>query len=163
MPRTCTICRHAKRDAIDRALIERHPFRSIADQYAVSKSALIRHHDDHIPAGLAKARNATEVANADDLLAQVRDLRDRALGILQKAESTDNLRAAVAAIREARGCLELLARLAGELRDGQTVNILISAEWREVRSAVADALAPFPEARVSVSAALARLDGDAGA
>ena len=75
MPRTCTICTHDKRPDIDQALVERRPFRTIADRFAVSKTALIRHHDDHLPASLMRAQKAAEAAQADALLAQVVDLR----------------------------------------------------------------------------------------
>jgi hypothetical protein len=154
MPRTCTICAHDKRPAIDEALVARKPFRTIADQYSVSKTALIRHHDDHLPTALVKAQAAREAADADALLAQVVDLRDKAFGIFDKAEGSDDLRAAVGAIREARGCVELLAKLAGELKDAPTVNIVVSAEWLTVQAAVLMALAPHPEARLAVAGAL---------
>jgi hypothetical protein len=75
MPRTCTICAHKTRPDIDRALVERRPFRDIAAQYKVSTSALVRHSDDHLPSSLLKAQAAREAANADALLAQVVDLR----------------------------------------------------------------------------------------
>ena len=130
MPRRCTICIHASRSDIDQALVKRQSFRNIAAQFEVSTSALVRHHDDHLPASLVKAQEAAEAAQADDLLAQVVDLRDKALGVLGKAEKSDDLRTAVSAIREARGCVELLGKLAGQLKDAPTVNILVSAEWR---------------------------------
>ncbi len=157
MARKCTICGHKKRDDIERTLIERQPFRSIADRFTVSKSALIRHHDDHLPASLVKAHEAAEVARADDLLAQVRDLRDKALGILAKAESTDDLRAAIAAIREARGCLELLGKLAGELKDAPTINVILMPEWRTLQTVILTALEPHHDARLSVMTALGNL------
>ncbi len=97
MPQVCTICGHTSRSKIDRALVERQAFRAIARQYKVSKDALIRHHDDHLPAALVKAQQAAEAAQADALLAQVVDLRDKALGVLDKAEGSDDLRAAVSA------------------------------------------------------------------
>ncbi len=78
MPRVCTVCTHEKRAEVDQALIVRQPFRTIAGQYGVSKSALLRHHDDHLPAALVRAQEATEAAQADALLAQVCDLRDAA-------------------------------------------------------------------------------------
>jgi hypothetical protein len=158
MPRTCTICAHDKRPTIDEALVARRPFRTIADQYSVSKTALIRHHDDHLPSSLMKAQSAREAANADALLAQVVDLRDKALSVLEKAEGSDDLRAAVSAIREARGCVELLAKLAGELKDAPTVNIVVSAEWLTIQALVLTALEPHPEARLSVASALGGLD-----
>ena len=97
MPRKCTICGHKSRSQIDRALVERQPFRTIAHQFKVSKYALLRHSDDHLPSSLVKAQQATEAAQADALLAQVVDLRDKALGVLDKAEGSDDQRAAVSA------------------------------------------------------------------
>ena len=128
--------------------------RHIAAQHRVSTSALVRHSDDHIPADLTKAQAATEAAQADDLLAQVVDLCDKALGILSKAEASDDLRTAIAAIHEARGCVELLGKLAGQLRDAPTVNVFLTAEWREVQTAVLMALEAHPDARVALAAAL---------
>ncbi len=121
----------------------------------MSKTALLRHHDDHLPAALVKARSAAEVAHADDLLAQVRDLRDRAFGILEKAESANDRRVALAAIREARGCVELFGKLAGELKDAPTVNVVMTTEWQQAQVAILAALEPHREARLAVAAALA--------
>jgi hypothetical protein len=157
MPRTCTVCTHKQRSAIDAALVGREPFRHIAAQYKVSTSALVRHSDDHLPASLLKAQAAREAADADALLAQVVDLRDKALSVLEKAEGSDDLRAAVSAIREARGCVELLAKLAGELKDAPTINLVLSAEWLTVQAAVLTALGPHPEARLAVAGALGNI------
>ncbi len=158
MPRRCTVCTNKKRTAIDKALVARERFRTIADQFGVSKSALLRHHDDHLPAALVKAQAATEAAQADALLAQVVDLRDKALGVLDTAQGSEDLRAAIGAIREARGCVELLAKLAGQLKDAPTVNILVSAEWQGLQAAILDALGPHVEARLAVAAALADME-----
>ncbi len=158
MPRRCTICTHKSRPKIDQALVERRAFRAIARQYSVSKDALMRHHDDHLPASLVRAQNATEAAQADALLAQVVDLRDKALGVLEKAEKSDELRTAVSAIREARGCVELLAKLAGELKDSPTINVILMPEWRQLQAAILAALEPHVEARLAVASALTELE-----
>ncbi len=158
MPRRCTVCTHDKRDDIDQALVARQPFRHIAAQHRVSTSALVRHHDDHIPAALVKAQEATEAAQADNLLAQVVDLRGRAISILDTAVATEDLRVALGAIREARGCLELLGKLAGQLQDGPTVNILVSAEWRGLQTVILKALEPHAAARLAVAEALATVE-----
>ena len=159
MPRTCTVCRHAKRHEIDAALVERRPFRDIAGQHDVSKSALVRHFDDHLPAALVKAKEAIDTAHADTILGQVRDLRDRALTVLGTAEGAGDLRTALAAIREARGCLELLGKLAGELQDGASVNVFVSAEWLQVQAVILSALDPHIDAKLAVAAALANMGG----
>ncbi len=158
MPRVCTICTHKNRAAIDKALVERQAFRAIARQHNVSKDALLRHHDDHLPAALVKAQDATEAAQADALLAQVVDLRDKALGVLDTAQESEDLRAAIGAIREARGCVELLAKLAGQLKDAPTVNILVSSEWQGLQAVILQALEPHATARLAVAEALTTVE-----
>ncbi len=158
MPRVCTICTHKKRAKIEKALVARNPFRDIAGQYQVSKSALVRHHDDHLPAALVKAQAAAEAAQADALLAQVVDLRDKALDVLDTAQGSEDLRSALGAIREARGCVELLAKLAGQLKDAPTVNLILMPEWRQLQAAILEALGPHREARLAVAAALADVE-----
>ncbi len=112
----CTICQHPERGSIDRALLEAEPYRGIARRFGASASAVYRH-SEHLPRNLVQAREAAEATRADDLLGQVRDLQRRTLGVLTQAESTGDLRAATGAIREARGCLELLGKLAGQLAE----------------------------------------------
>ncbi len=158
MPRRCTVCTHDRRADIDQALVARRSFRYIAGQYGVSKSALVRHHDDHLPAALVKAQEATEAAQADALLAQVVGLKDRAISILDTAEAEEDLKAAIAAIREARGCVELLAKLAGQLQAAPTFNLVLMPEWRELQAAILAALGPYTEAKLAVAEALATVD-----
>lgn len=57
--------------------------------------------------------------------------------------------------------LELLAKLDGKLQQEGTTNIVISAQWLELRAVIIQALAPYPEARVAVSRVLLEVD-DAG-
>ena len=161
MPRTCTVCRHANRADINKALVARTPFRDIARQHSVSKDALLRHHDDHLPASLVRAQRAREATQADELLAQVVELRDHALRILGEAEGDKNWPATIAAIREARGSVELLAKLAGQLADAPTVNIILSAEWLAVQTGILAALKPYPDARLAVAASLESHNGHA--
>ena len=128
-------------------------FPALVAKYRVSKDALSRHKANHLPATLVKAQEAQEVAQADDLLEEVRSLQGRALGILDKAEDAGDLRTALGAIREARGNLELLAKLLGEL-DERTVNVLITPEWLQLRAVVVGALEPHLEARRAVLRAI---------
>ncbi len=151
MPRTCTICTHPERPAIDAALVAGTANRRIAAQHAVSEQAVRRHQAEHVPAKLAKAQEAREVAQADDLLRDVRVLRGKAVALLLKAEQAGDLRTALAGVREARGCVELLAKLAGELDERPVVNVLVAPEWLGVRAALLEALTPYPEARAAVS------------
>ena len=139
-------------------LIAGVPLRTIADRFAVSKTALIRHKDAHLPPSLLKAKEAREVARADDLLSQVRDLQSRALAILESAEASGEHRTALAAIAEARRNLELLGKLAGELDERPVVNVLISAEWIAIRTVLLEALMPHPQASTAVAERLVELE-----
>jgi hypothetical protein len=158
MPRSCTICEHPDRDSIDRQLVGDSSNLSISALFGVSESAVRRHKANHLPAKLVMAQAAEEVAQADDLLDQVRDLHARTLAILDAAESTSQHRTALSAIREARSNLELLAKLLGELDERPQVNILISPT---VQTAIIAALGPYPEARLAVADALRGLEDGA--
>jgi hypothetical protein len=154
MPRTCTVCGHPECEAIDRALVAGESTGKISGRYrTIDERALRRHRANHLPAALARAKEAEEVAVADDLLGQVRDLQERALAILDKAEGSGELRTALGAIREARSNLELLAKLLGEL-DERPINVLISPQWLELRTVIVTALEPHPQARGAVLSAL---------
>jgi len=155
MPRACTVCTHPSRERIDRELVSGAPNRAVASLCDVSEAALRRHKANHLPASLAKAQDAGEVAEADDLLAQVRGLQTRTLAILGAAENSMQHRTALSAIREARSNLELLAKLIGELDDSPTVNILIAPT---VQVAILKALEPHPQARRAVADALGVLE-----
>lgn len=158
MPRTCTICGHPERDAIDAALVAGQAFRRVAAQYSVTEQAIRRHRKARLPAALTKAQEAEEAARADDLLAQLRDLTAEAHRIKDRAERTGDYRTALAGIRELVRIVELLAKLKGELDERPQVNLLVAPEWLAVRAALMTALAPHPEARTAVAERLVALE-----
>ncbi len=162
MPRTCTICTHPEREAINRALVANEPFRHIADRFGLSHQALMRHKAEHLPAIMVKSKAAEATAHADDLFQQVKSLRNKAIRILLSAEEAGDLRTALLGIREARACVELLADMEGELNRNPQINILIAPEWIAVRSLLMRALSDYPEARASVAAVLLEVERGTG-
>jgi hypothetical protein len=80
-----------------------------------------------------------------------------ALELLDEAREKGDLRSAVSAVGQARGVLELLARLAGEVSD-MTVNVVLSIEWAEIRTIVVQTLDPWPEARAALVVALSEAE-----
>jgi hypothetical protein len=155
MPRTCTVCAHPERADIDKALLAGEPYRNIAAQKNLSPSALVRHKAEHLPAQLAQAKQAAEVAQADDLFGEMRRLQKITLALLGRAVNDGDNRTALMAVREARGNLEMLGRLLGEL-EGQstTVNIAVLPDWLAVRGRLFRALEPYPDARLAAAHAL---------
>ena len=154
MPRVCTICTHPEKEAINAALIANEPFRHIAARYGTSTGALQRHKADDLPSIMVKSEEAREVAHADDLVWQIKQLRNKAIGVLGKAETAGDLKTALMGVREARACIELLAEMEGEINRRPVFNLYMSAEWIEVRAVLLHALGDFPEARAAAALAL---------
>ena len=148
------MCDHPEKHSIDEALVSGTPYRSVAKRFGLSESAVYRHKTEHLPGHLLKAREVEEVAQADDLLEQVRNLQAHALHILQRAEKAGDLKTALAAISQARDNLELLGKLAGELDERPVTTVLISSEWLELRAVIVGALESHPGAREAVLSAL---------
>jgi len=125
MPRRCPICDHEDLDEINAALASNERIRTIAERWSVRKTALMRHRNEHLPysaieakeaeAKEAEAKEAEDDAPADELLDQVRDLQERALAALEEAEEAEELNAALRAIREVKGNLELMTNPLNEL------------------------------------------------
>ena len=154
MPRSCLICQHPDRESIDKALARQASNRELARIYSLSEASVRRHRSNHLPARMVMAEKAAELVEADNLLDQVGDLQRRALGILDRAEEAGELKTALSAIREARGNLELLAKLLGELDERPVMNLNISPEWLQLRAVIVGALEPHPEALGAVVGAL---------
>ncbi|MEO6027096.1 MAG: hypothetical protein ABIR79_09555 [Candidatus Binatia bacterium] len=123
----------------------------MAATYSVSPSALQRHKSQHIPETLARASAARDTTRSNSLLDHVRQLQARSSAILERAESAGDLRTALAALRELRGILQLLAQHA--LKSGATVELAVVEAYVQK---IFDLLYEFvPENRIA--AAIAKL------
>jgi len=160
LPRRCTVCDHPQREEIDMQLVREVSYRTIADQFGLSKTALIRHKESHIPDALIKAQGAGEVAQGDNLLAQVKALQSEAQGILGEARAAGDLKTALIGIGKAKECLELLFKVEGRLQDQQSVQVNVnldifhSPEWLRVGRMLAEVLRDYPDLRAEVAARL---------
>jgi hypothetical protein len=155
MPRTCTVCTHEDRAGVDSALLSGESFRNIAKRYGTSTTVLHRHKQDHLPPSLLKAQEIEEVASADNLLGELRALQRRTLGILDKAEEAEDLKTALSATREARGNMELGAKLSQLIDERPQVNITFD---QRVQQVILEALEPYEAAKYAVSRALGELE-----
>jgi hypothetical protein len=154
VPRTCSICSHEHRDAMEDAFIAGQAKRRIASQHGVSERAVRYHMREHLPELLALARDAERAARADTLLDRVEALHSRTMAILEAVEGTDEHGTALAAIREARRNLVLVGEVTRELDRAGTINVALNPEWLEIRGVIIAALEPHPTARDSVLRAL---------
>jgi hypothetical protein len=171
MPHTrCSVCTSPDRDAIDQEIIRGGSYRAIGDAHGLGRMSVQRHAVSHLPKTLVRAAGVAEVARADGLLGEVQALQARASALLASAErvvrSAERTRdqrtilrgvaSAATTIRELRGLTELLGRLAGELRS-ESVTLVVSPQWIEVKTVILAALTPHPQALRAVEAALGKV------
>ena len=155
MPRQCTVCTHEDKAGIDSALLGGGTLRNVAGQFSdVSISALDRHRKNHLAPSILAAQEVAEVAHADTLLEQVREYQSRVDRLVDKAEAGGDLRTALSGLRETRGYLELLAKLAGELDERPQVNVMFDQRAQQV---ILEALEPYNAAKYAVARALGEL------
>ena len=156
----CTICGHKRRTEIDAALLAPGGSkRSIAARFKVSATAVQRH-KRHVRAVIQEARETGEAITREALLERVADLERRARRFLELAEAAGSARDGLPAIREARSCIELLAKMTGDLQqDGQTVNLFLSPAWAQVITRINSIMPAFPPpARQALADALLELE-----
>jgi hypothetical protein len=158
MPRICTICSHRDRALIDAAIVAQTSFRDIAGQFRIAKSALHRHRNDHLPRTLIKAKEAEEVLNASSLIKRLQGYQAKVDRILSLAQKEGDLRVACTAIGQARGIIELIGKLIGEVNEKPQINISLSPEWVRFRTVLLAALEPHPQALADVVRSLEELE-----
>lgn len=160
--RACSICTSDQQAAIDAALVSGQSARSIAARFHVARTSLRRHNQGHLsPALIVRARQ-TVLGDGSPVLDRLEALATRAQDCLTAAVdgNTVNLTTGLAAIREARATLELIARITRELDERpQVVNVLVDPMFIRAVGTITTALRPFPEAQLAVADALRRLDG----
>ena len=137
MANVCKVCDHPERDAIDLACTGTESNCRIATKYGLGEKSVREHRKNHLPATVAKSADAAEATRADTLLAQVIKHRDNAAWFVQQAQdivreareakalgaAIEAIKSVAAPLREAKGALELLGRVTGELQDKPAVHI----------------------------------------
>lgn len=140
--RPCSVCKHAQEREITTALISGATCRQVAKRYKIPVSTLARHHRLHLKTRIARAeatigppsrvqcepgsiegevvaeqrwRRIESFEEAMDITREMRHLYGRTLALLDKAEASNDLPSALKAVHQARGNLELLARMDGSL------------------------------------------------
>jgi hypothetical protein len=127
------------------------PLRSIAVRWSVSKTSLIRHRNVHVPRALMAAKAAAEAAHGNNLHALVDAALEQAIAIVDEAQLDGDRSGAIAALRELRGWLDLLAKRAADMGDAPQVNLRVTREWLTMRSLIDQALEPYPDAKAAVA------------
>ncbi len=123
MPLKCTACYHPEQAEIDQMLLAGSSLRVVAERFGMSTTSVHRH-KQHISKVLGRATEIAEIAKADTLLDQVKNLLSQAERITERAETAGSLDTALRGIAQVRGVLELLGEVSGQLA-GKGTNIAI--------------------------------------
>lgn len=158
MGRICTICTHPERAAIEAAIVSGVANRPIASQFGVGYKSVERHAAEHIAQAIKQSQAAREEAQALNVVQQLRTINEVALAIMRESRTSKKNGMALFAIDRVQKQLELQAKLLGDI-DTSQVNIYLSPEWQTIRTALVQALLPFPDAGIAVASVLAGLDG----
>src|SRR5207247_1809582 len=97
------------------------------------------------------------VAEADDLVAKVRALEERASRLLDRAEERDDLRASAAFVSRLTALVDLLGRLRGELVTSSTTVNVVAVVNAPAFQAVLRVLSHHPAVHAEVLAKLNEL------
>jgi len=163
MGRHCSICSHPLVREIDRLLVDpNRSYRTVEEAFpGTNAKSLERHHKGHLLPRMEKVAGVDRegVEATVGLLGQMEELRERAMGLLDKAEKAGSLPNAIKAIREVRGVLDSQARITGEgTRAGTVINIINAPAWITVQTTIMAALEAHPNARDAVVTALGAIE-----
>jgi len=161
MGRDCTICSSAQRQAVDDALGAGKPARQIAQTFPpLGERAIQRHRVAHLSPAIVSVLAQREERGAVKIVDRLEALVTKVSALVDQAEGSGASGVMLAAAREVRAGLELLARLTGELDEKPvtTINLLSSPEIQNITVVLLRALAPFPEARIAAANALDVID-----
>jgi hypothetical protein len=155
--RSCTVCTSTFRAAVDDALVAGRSQQDISAETGLHAASIQRHRVSHLSPALVAVQQRREERRSVRLV----DRLDRVVTAVEKlvhaAEADGSSAKMLAAAREFRSGVELLARLTGELDERPqiaVVNVMASAEVAQMASALLAALAPFPEARIAAAQVL---------
>ena len=162
------------RDRIEYELAIGNSVRAIANKYDVHEAALYKHRKKLPPQlkaafvgrllkpGVDLEKLKTE--ESEGLLQSLAQQRARLLIMQDQAMEDSNAQSVASLAGQIHRNLELVGRYLGELAQHTrhtVVNVLVSAEYLQLRNALIRALAPFPDAKRAVAATLAEIEGNA--
>ena len=153
MARHCSVCVHPEVEAMNLELVDGISTRKVAEKYGLSASPMARH-KKHLPPELFQP---AEVRRASAAIQRIGELDRRVDEIYAAATAGNDPKLALRALKELRQVLETYAKLTGEMQTAAVQNTLIltqAPEWVSTRSAILQALEPYPAARGAVVAAL---------
>jgi hypothetical protein len=171
----CSICKHEHRVLIESTRIAGASLDNISSKYNVSRDAVFRHMHAHVPEDLRaeylsavplKELAVKAATEGISVLQNLSIVRSVLMNQLQLAASVNDRHGTSALAGRLNETLRTIGQLSGELGEMATrsitvngnINILNSPVLANLQANLLKALAPFPEARNAVIAALKAMD-----
>jgi len=147
------VCNHEAADEIDRRVRIETNIEQIANDYSISAQSLRRHvRANHHIRDVTTIPTTAELATSGDILREIAEHHKEAIRLKGLAESEGDLKTALLGIDKALKCLDLVAKIQGQIQTHPTVNVgvIMNTEWVELRTVIVNALEPYPMARSAV-------------
>ena len=169
----CQGCNHPERVRIERLLAAGASIKGAARKFAIDYHALRRHWINHVSAearaayiaGAGATKDQLEEVVADESLALIDHYRIVRAGLYKgfgAASEIGDCNALALLAGRLHENLRDCGRLTGELQHGPLLNVqnnvLVSPDYSKVIARIVSAVAPYPDARAAVIAALRDLD-----
>jgi hypothetical protein len=167
--RSCTICTHPDKTAIETAIVANEKYQEISKRFDISISAIGRHKDNHLKAAIQavqskRAEQTAEIVEEAEqkqehfvwnLFDEMKWLHEQVHVLYQLAKTEGDVGTSLKALSEARQQTKLFSELLVGQEPGQAEKL--EAEWLLIREAIFTALEPYPDARLAVARALLAL------
>ncbi len=151
MVRACTICEHARCDEIDRRARIEKDIAKIAKEFSLSYPALYRHISaNHHIREVTAIPTSAELATSEDIYKEIEKWHEEAKDLQKIAKADGDIKTALLGLDKALRCLELMAKIHGQIPTGPQITIINNPEWVELRTLIIGALEPYPAAREAV-------------
>jgi len=163
MGRPCEVCASPKRDAVDAALARGDSCVRIGTATGLSDRSINRHRRNHLSPAIVAIAAKRDEARVGSLVERLEAVTLSAERMLFAAERDGSSGVMMGWVREFRSCVELMAKLTGQLapeRPTQVLNIIGSPDVAELLSTAMSALRPFPDARVALASEWKRLGAE---
>jgi hypothetical protein len=171
----CVVCGHPDRALIEAARVAGCSLDTIAAKHSISRDAIFRHMKNHVDdatradylAAVPMSELAEKAANEGvSVLQYFRIIRGVLMKQFQLAASLNDKNAVSTLAGRLTECLRAIGSISGEMGNmavnnltiNNTTNILNSPIFATLQANMLHALAPFPDARAAVVAALRQMD-----
>lgn len=146
MARKCTLCSHPNKAEIEAQILDNVPNRDIERRHGIGRNAIANHKKKHMTFVAAavqadpRVEKATEhavtatldnLSTTDQFRARFSEMRRKIDTILEYAEQENNVNQQIAAIREARGLMDLEARVILQILGMKNDNQPLEVRWIE--------------------------------